>query len=428
MAQKEKRASLWSKIFKKSEKGVSPNYIDVLSGVTPIYSNGLGVNIYASDVVQQAIYSIVTELKKLDPVHIRKVANDIIEVDGDVQNALDAPNQLMTTTDFIEKISWQLLLNYNAFIYPMRDGDKLVGLYPLNPSQVSFDPNYCGTGKTWVRLEFPNGTVADLPYENLIHLRYHYSVSDFMGGDESGNPDFAPLRDTLAMNDTLLKGLAKSLNIQTTINGVVKTQTMKNSEEQKKMIAEFEEKLKANQSGLLPLDITAEYIPIQKQIALLDATTLEFIDKKILRTFGVSIPIVNGDYTKEQYEAFYQKTLEPIVKSYGQAFTKGIFTKHATQGFKNKIVFYVKELIFMNTDQKLNLFKDLSAQGGVYVNEYRTAFGMRPINDLQGVRMMSLNWVNSEYAQEYQLGKNGSQSENNGSQNNEENTGGGDGE
>jgi HK97 family phage portal protein len=405
LARKEKRASLWSKIFKKSEKGVSYNYNDILSGVAPIYSSGFGSNIYASDVVQQAIYSIVTELKKLDPVHIRKIGNDFIEVAGDVQNVLDAPNPLMTTSDFIEKISWQLLLNYNAFIYPMREGDKLTGLYPLNPSQVSFDPNYSGTGKTWVRLTFPNGTVADLPYDNLIHLRHHYSVSDFMGGDQSGNPDFSPLIDTLEMNDTLLKGLAKSLNLQTTINGVVKTQTMKNTEEQKKMIADFESKLQANESGLLPLDITAEYIPIPKQVALLDATTLEFIDKKILRTFGVSIPIVNGDYTKDQYEAFYQKTLEPIVKSFGQAFTKGIFTKHEAQGFNNKVVFYVKELIFMNTDQKLNLFKDLSAQGGVFVNEYRTAFGMRPINELQGVRMMSLNYINAEDAPKYQVGQ-----------------------
>ena len=65
----------------------------------------------------------------------------------------------------------------------------------------------------------------------------------------------------------------------------------------------------------------------------------------------------------------------------------------------------MKELIFMNTDQKLNLFKDLSAQGGVFVNEYRTAFGMRPINELQGVRMMSLNYINAEDAQKYQVGQ-----------------------
>jgi HK97 family phage portal protein len=225
-----------------------------------------------------------------------------------------------------------------------------------------------------------------------------------MGGNLQGKPDFKPLLQTLELNETLLKGLAKSLNLQTTINGVVKLKTMANTTDQMEKVKEFEKKLQSNKSGLLPLDISADYMPITKQIQLLDSTTLEFIDKKILRTFGVSIPIINGDYNKEQYEAFYQKTLEPIVKDLGQTFTKGIFTKHQTQGFNNKIVFYVKELIFMNTEQKLTLFTQLSNMGGCYVNEMRTAFGMRPINELQGVRMMSLNYINADNAQQYQVG------------------------
>lgn len=407
--------AFWDKWFKKPKKQMSYNWADILSGVVPIYSNGFGTNIYASDVVQQAIYSIVTELKKLDPVHVRKIANDYISVDSNnVQNVLDAPNPLMTTSDFIEKVAWTLLLNYNAFIYPIWDNGNLKALYPLQPTLVEFDNDYGGTGEIWVRLHFANGYKGDLPYENLIHLRYKYSVSEFMGGNVNGQPDFEPLLKTLELNDALLKGLAKSLKIQTSINAAVKLKTMQNKDEQMKWIKEFEQKLQESESGLLPLDISADYIPVSKQVQLLDATTLEFIDKKILRTFGVSIPIVNGDYTREQYEAFYQKTLEPIIKSMSQAFTKGIFTKHAAQGFQNKIMFYVKELIFMNTDQKLTLFTTLGNIGGCYVNEMRTAFGMRPINELQGVRMQSLNFVDSKYAQEYQTGKTGSNGGENG--------------
>ena len=406
--------SFWDRFFKK-KKQTTYNLVDILSGIAPIYSTDFGEDIYASDVVQQAIYSIVTELKKLDPVHVRKTANDndFVAVSGNIQNVLDAPNPLMTTSDFIEKIAWTLLLNYNAFVYPIWQGDTLMALYPLQPSNVAFDPDYGGTGKTWVQFTFPNGYEGILPYDDIIHIRYKYSMSEFMGGDEHGKPNFEPLLETLKLNDTLLKGLAKSLNLQTTINGVVKIKTMQNKDDQIAKIKEFEEKLQANKSGLLPIDVSAEYTPIQKQVNLLDETVLEFIDKKILRFFGVSIPIVNGDFTREQYEAFYQKTLEPIVKSLGQAFTKGIFTKHAAQGFNNKIVFYVKELIFMNTDQKLNLFNTLGNIGGCYVNEMRTAFGMRPINELQGVRMQSLNFVNSEYAKEYQTGNKENNTNNN---------------
>lgn len=412
-------ASLWEKVFgKPKEQPITHNYQDFLNGLIPIYSGNSGNNIYVYDVVQQAVYSIITELKKLDPVHVRKLSDgDFASVDGSIQRTLDAPNPLMTTSDFIEKVAWTLLLNDNAFISPVWEGNDLVALYPLQPTLVEFDTNYGGTGETWVRFHFANGYKGDVPYDRVIHVRRKFSVSEFMGGNEQGQPDFTGLKDTLSLNETLLKGLAKSLNLQMAINGIVKLRTTTNMDDRYKKVKEFEERLQSTNSGMLALDNIEDFTPIQKQIQLLDSTTLEFIDKKILRTFGVSIPIVNGDYTKDQYEAFYQKTLEPIVKSLGQAFTKGLFSKRAANGFNNRIVFYVKELIFMNTDQKLNLFKDLSAQGGVYVNEYRTAFGMRPINDLQGVRMMSLNWVDSKYAQEYQTGKPQNGSENGGANN-----------
>lgn len=409
--------NFWDRFFKKPKKRETYKLAEILSGLAPIYSTGFGNNIYASDVVQQAVYSIVSELKKLDPVHVRKIDSDVISIPGSIQSVLDAPNPLMTTSDFIEKIAWTLLLNYNAFIYPIWEGGTLKALYPLQPSEVDFDPDYGGTGETWVRFTFPNGYVGDLPYSDIIHLRYRFSVSEFMGGDENGQPDFKPLLDTLKLNDTLLKGLAKSLNLQTAINGVIKIKTMQNEAAQIEKIKEFERKLQSNESGFLAADISSEYIPITKQIALLDETTLEFIERKILRTFGVSIPIVNGDYTKEQYEAFYQKTLEPIVKSFSQAFTKGIFTSREAQGYKNEIMFYVKELVFMGTDQKLNLFTQLKDIGGCYVNEFRTAFGMRPLPELQGVRMQSLNFVNTDYAQEYQTGSAGDQNGNGGEQN-----------
>lgn len=410
--------SLWDKFFRKPDKNRRYNYEDILSGIAPIYSNGYGNNIYASDVVQQAIYSIVSELKKLDPVHIRKTANDndFVNVTGNIQSVLDNPNPLMTTSDFIEKIAWTLLLNYNAFVYPIWSGDTLIALYPLQPSQVDFEQD--GTGKIWIVFTFPNGYKGEVEYENIIHLRYRFSVSEFMGGNEYGQPDFGPLLDTLKLNDTLLKGLAKSLKIQTTINGILKLKNMFNYDDQIEKVKEFEKKLQSNESGILPIDISGEYTPITKQVNLLDEKVLEFIDKKILRTFGVSIPIVNGDYTKEQYEAFYQKTLEPIIKSFGEAFTKGIFTKHAAQGFNNKIVFYAKELIFMNTAQKINLFNLLVDSGSCYKNEMRVAFGLKPINELQGQIATSSNKQNAENNSGNKVGDGGNNDGNDGGVNN----------
>lgn len=407
----------FDKVFKKTpENQLSYNYADILSGIAPLYSSGFGNDIYASDVVQQAVYSIVTELKKLDPVHVRKAINDsgYVEMAGNVQSVLENPNPLMTTSDFIEKVAWTLLLNYNAFIYPLWEGDTLKALYPLQPTLVEFDADYLGRGETWVRFHFANGYTGDVPYENIIHLRYRYSVSEYMGGNANGQPDFAPLLDTLKLNDTLLKGLAKSLKMQTSVNAVAKLKSMVNYDDQIAKVAEFEKKLQANESGILPVDLSAEFVPIQKQINLLDEKTLEFIDKKILRTFGVSIPIVNGDYTAAQYEAFYQKTLEPIVKSMSQAFTKGIFSKRQAQGFNNKIIFLVKDLIFYSTDQKLKAVDMLRDSAGCYVNEMRCWLGLRPKKEFEGLIATSSNKNNAMNNEQDNGGNNGLASGENG--------------
>lgn len=376
---------------KKRENNKIASYID---GRYPWYSQ-FGKDIFVSDVVKQAIMSIVNELIKLDMVHVRKNKNgEYVAVNGDIQKVLENPNPLMSSVDYKSKVFTNLLLNENAFVYPMFENGKLKSLWPLQPVYVEWrkDPS----NELWLYLKFYNGYECELPYANVIHLRKDFSVSEFMGGNEDGKADNKALLETLELNNVLLKGLAKSLKMQCSVNAAVKMKTMANMEAQLQEIKNFEKKLEDNASGILPVDIQSEFIPITKQIQLLDATTLEFIDKKILRTFGVSIAIVDRDYTAAQYEAFYQSTLEPIIKIAVEAHTKGIFSDKESFGFGNKIMFYTKELIFMNTQQKIAYFDILVDSGACYKNELRTAFGLRPLEELEGQLAESSNKTNAE--------------------------------
>ena len=114
---------------------------------------------------------------------------------------------------------------------------------------------------------------------------------------------------------------------------------------------------------------------------------------------------MTGDYNKEQYAAFYQKTLEPIIIAMSQALTKGIFTTRQLS-FGNKINLYPKELIFMTMAQTLEMINILSPTGALFENEKRVALGLRPMPELEGERYMSLNWINADDASQYQVGKN----------------------
>lgn len=377
----------------------------------PLYSQ-FGTNIYASDVVQQCLKCIVDEIKKLNPTHVRYNGSDPVPVKDTIQDVLDNPNDLMTTSEFFEKITWLLLMNYNAFIIPTYRTwiDENTGaerryyesLYPINPTQVDFIED--ASGRLFVTFAFWNGYETTIPYDDVIHIRYNYSVSEYMGGNRAGQPDHEALLGTLELNHKLLQGIAKAMNASYAVNGVVKYNTLLDDGKTEAALKEMERKLANSENGFLPLDLKAEFTPLQRSSAIVDKPTLEFIDSKILRNFGVPLEILEGSYTKEQYEAFYQKTLEPIIKAISQAFTKKMFTSRE-KAFGNRIDLYPKDLIFLSMSQTLEMINILSPTGGLYENEKRVALGLRPLPELEGKRYMSLNWIDANNAAQYQVGK-----------------------
>lgn len=401
--------SWFSDFFKRTPK--DSKYAPSLDGWVPIYTQ-FGTSIYASDVVQQALKCIVDEMKKLNPNHVRYINNDPVPIKGSVQDVLNNPNQLMTTSEFLEKTMWMLLMNYNAFIIPTyytwvdpKTGAErryYEALYPIKPTQVDFIED--ASGRLFVKFWFWNGDTTTIKYDDVIHLKYNYSVNEYMGGDVAGQPDHKALLETLQLNKDLLGGVARAMKASYAVNGVVKYNTLLDDGKTEQALTELERKLRNSESGFLPLDIKSEFTALPKQVALIDEPTLKFIDEKILRNFGVPLAILTGDYTKEQYNAFYQKTLEPLIVNISQALTKKMFTSRE-KAFGNKIELYPKELIFMTVEQTLDMIKELSPTGCLFENEKRVALGLKPLPELAGKRYMSLNWIDANNAAQYQIGK-----------------------
>ena len=400
----------FDKLFKAQPKKIK--FAPTTDGWLPMFGQ-YGNNIYASDVVQQALKCIVDEVKKLNPVHVRYIDSDAVPVKGStVQDVLSEPNQLMTTSEFLEKVTWLLLMNYNVFIVPIYYTwiDDKTGverryyeaLYPLNPTQVDFIED--ASNRLFVKFWFMDGYTTTIPYDDVIHIKLNYSVNQYMGGNLMGQPDHEALLKTLELNDTLLKGIAKAMNASYAINGIIRYNTMIDDGSMDANIKELERKLQNSESGIMPMDFKADFTPLERKTQIVDENTLKFVDEKILRNFGVPLSILTGDYTKEQYEAFYQKTLEPLIIAFSQAFTKKLFTKRE-RAYGNKVELYPKDLIFMTMTQKIEMVNLLAPTGAMFENEKRVTFGLQPLPELEGKRYMSLNWVDADVASDYQLGK-----------------------
>lgn len=390
------------------KKPLKINWFDWFNGTAPIY-NQYGDSIYPNEVVQDCIYRVVCEMKKLKPMHIKETDDGDIEpvLKSKYTRALMHPNPLMTKSDFMEKITFNLFLNYNAFIYPITNPDGTLELYPLQPKQVQWLEDT--HGKVWLGFTFENAYYIEIEYSKIIHLRYKYSINELMGGNAQGEPDNKSLKKVLSINDTLIDGLAKQLKMSMAITAVAKLKTMHNSDAQVALVKEFEKKIQNNESGILPLDTSAEFSLLENKISFLDVNVLKFIDEKIYRPFGVSAPIMKADYTAAQYESFYQTGIEPLVVTYSEAFTKGLFTKTEI-GYGNEIRFFPKALVFCNMAQTLEAIRLLGDSGTLFENEKRMMVGLLPNKDLVGVRMMSKNYGTVDSVKNMDLNANGGES------------------
>lgn len=401
--------SIFDKLFRRPPKDARP--APTLNGWTPTYGQ-FGTDVYASDVVQQCLACIVGEIKKLRPAHVRGKGQDPVPAENSsVQAVLNDPNPLMTTSDFLEKVTWLLMLNYNAFIVPVYRvwADEKTGqerryyeaLYPINPYRVDFIED--AGGRLYCHLWFYGGKDTTVPYDDLIHIKYNYSVNQYMGGGWDGQPDHRGLLSTLNLNADLLKSVSKAMRSSLAVNGVIKYNTLMDDGKMTANLRELEKKLANSESGFLPVDLKADFVPFEHKTAVVDADTLKFVDEKILRSWGVPLAILTGDFTKEQYEAFYQKTLEPLVINISQTLTKKLFTERE-RAFGNRVMLFPKDLIFMTVQQTLEMINILSPTGALYENEKRVALGLQPMPELEGKRYMSLNWIDAANADKYQVG------------------------
>nr|DAD95061.1 MAG TPA: portal protein [Siphoviridae sp. ctVqj4] len=397
-------------IFKSKDKKTQTKYIEMMNGAVPVFSN-FGENIYANDIIQSCIRCIATEVGKLKPRHIRTDTNGLqTQVNGSINRLLKfKPNEFMTTTDFLEKITYLFEINKNVFIYPayreilVEDGfvrREYTGLYPLNPISTEFVEDV--TGKIFVSFSFANGYKCTLPYRDLIHWRKDFGANEFMGGDAQGQPDNNALLSLLKTDYTVIQGIDKAIKSSYGVKGIVKIQTFLDTESQIQTIKEFENKIMNSGSGILPLDLKSDFIPVKIDPKVIDADTMNFITQRILNNYAVSLPIYNGDFNEEQYHAFYERNLENKIVSLGRCFSAALFTDRQLD-VGNEIIFYDQGLNFTSMENKIQVVDILSSRGTLTDNQILAIFGYPPF-DGGNIRKQSLNYINRDLADSYQMG------------------------
>ncbi len=390
------------------------HYINMMNGSTPIFSQ-FGNDIYASDIVQGCIRCIATAIGKCSPRHIKTDEQGMQKtVKGSINRLLHfQPNPFMTTTDFLEKIVYLREMYKNAFIYttfkeiPIKEEyvkREYTGFYPLQPIQTTFLENEKGT--LFIEFLFANGESYIFPYKDIIHWRKDFGANEFMGGDSTGTAANNAILKLLKTDHTVIESMDNAVRSTTGVRGIVKMVGLFDEEKQKQQRIAFEQKLNAGQSGFLTMDAKSDFIPIQLNPKVLDKDTMEFVEQRILNQYGISMAIYNGDFTEEQYQAFYEKTLENMIISLGRCFSATLFTENELE-FGNEIIFYNQGLVYTSMANKIAAVDILSSRGTFTDNQILSVFGYPPFEG-GNKRKQSLNYINAELADSYQMNGKGS--------------------
>jgi len=357
-------------------------------------------NAYSNDIYRGAVDAIARNAAKLKGSHVIKYRDhERAEGDCKLNRILQIePNPYMSAFDMLYKLITHYYLYNNAFAFLQRDErGQLVAVYPLNPVHAEFLSD--AGGVLYARFIFAGGKEAILPYADIVHLR-----RNFNGNDILGDPNEA-LSPALQLAHTQNEGIISAIKSGASIRGILKRTQLANAE----MLKEIQENFVkdylniTNNGGIAVLDNASDYIPLDNKPYAIDEKQMQAVKTKIYDYLGVSEAIVNSGYDENQWAAFYESTIEPLALQLSLEFTRKLFNDRE-RAFGNSIYFESGRLKFSSNATKVNLIRELMPMGLLTVNQALEILNLPSVAGGDR-RIQSLNYVDADKAEEYQLAR-----------------------
>lgn len=354
-------------------------------------------NAYESDIYRTAVDAIARNAAKLKATHVVTMPDNRKIGDTQLNRILQVrPNEYMSAYDLFYKLVTHYFLNNNAFAYLRKDErGNLLAIYPLTPTNVEYLTD--DTQQLYCRFTFQNGSQTILNYNDVFIARRFFSSNDLLGDDNNA------IISTLDLAHTQNEGMEHAIKAGASIRGLLKYTQALSPENLKAEKERFErEYLTAqNNGGVAAIDTKLDYIPLKSEPVTIDEKQLKSIETKIYKYLGISESIVNSTYSEDEWAAFYESVLEPIAVQFALELTEKIFTVRE-QAFGNSIILEANRLQFASTQTKTNVIKELMPLGLLTVNQALEILNLPAVEDGDR-RLQTLNVVNAEKADQYQL-------------------------
>lgn len=369
--------------------------------------SSFGNDIHASDIVRTAVHRVAEEVSKCQIKSVVEKYNPhtVVTQDDSINDVFSGRvNPLCDLKDFLYKVAWLTIINKNCFIYWAYDEEPIGGgyvkrvtrgFYPIENATINL---YSTDDELRIELTSSDGTVYDLPYSDVIHIRHNYGQNAYLGGDGGGRSDYRSLLGNLQTIHVIKESIPKTLKASLSMKGLLSMKTVADIYKKKVTREELEKHLLSSDNGIIVTDYEADFTPISINPTDIPSNIFSFVRDEILSPFGVSVPIYLGKYTDEEFTAFYQTAVEGLLYSITSAMKVTLFTPRQIS-FGHTIKSYDKLVQSLSFARRVEICEMTKEDGLLNRSERRELLGYEP--DDQPTRV-SLNFIDANIANEYQ--------------------------
>ena len=347
---------------------------EIVRTETATYSPWSG-DVFNDDITRAVIWSFAEIASKAQFVHMRGKGEGLkVNPDADIRLLLEQPNEYLTMQDVIAKMAVHYERYNNAFAYIARDKNaRPILLYPLDYSSVQLKQD--GGGRLFCEFNLRGARVMTAPYSDIIHIRKHFASDEFYGDDN--RRALSEVMDVITTSD---QGVISAVKNSAVINWILHFSQVLQPSDVKKQINEFSENYfnaNNNASTIIPDDPRYKLEQLKHESYVPNAAQTERAKARIYAYYGSNEKIVTGTYTEDEYNAYFEKRVEPFLRAFCTQMTLKFFSPIDRAHF-NRILPLPSSLGYSNNATRL-AFVQMVDRGAMTPDEWRDTFNLPPI-------------------------------------------------
>ena len=308
----------------------------MLNGYQPHFTTW-GGEIYETELVRSAINARAVHVSKLK-----------FNITGSAKPALQtkltkAPNQFLTWSQFLYRVSTILDVHNTAFIVPIFDKfGEVSGIFCPLPHRTEI-VQY--NNRPFLRYEFGYGEKAAIELENCGILTKFQYKNDFFG---ETNHALFPTMDLIHIQN---QGIEEGVKSAATYRFYAQVNNFSKPEDLSKERKRFSEENFSKDSeggGLLLFPNTYSNInQVKSEPYVVKADEMKLIKDNVYQYFMVNEDVLTNKAYGDSWTAFYEGAIEPFAIQFSEVLTRMLFT-FREQGSGNAVTLSANRLQYMS--------------------------------------------------------------------------------